>query len=254
MWVAPRLTPIDVQRKKFSPAMRGYGIPEVDAFLDELSDQLGWLQHVIANLRAYPQAAWELPARLRQVLRVIRLTEFPRVMHGYAIGDVNDFLDEVAYELQGFLQQIDAAQANATRALPAPDRAAAGPTLSPRDVADKQFTRVLGGYAAGEVDAFMDHMADAMAAVFKHNSDLHAAFTQARMGQWPPDADELLQIGEVTQAAPTAIENHEFSKAVRGYAMHEVDAFMDELAASLAAAQRDTMQLRQELYRLRPPW
>lgn len=254
MWVAPRLTPLDVQRKKFRPAMRGYGIPEVDGFLDELSDQLNWLQQVMANMRAYPQAAWELPDRLRQVLRVIRTTEFPRVMHGYSMGDVNDFLDEVAYELQGFLQQIDAAQANATRALPAPNAARRGPILTAQDISKKTFTRVLGGYAAGEVDAFMDLMADAFAAVHKFNDDARAVLQQAHMGQYSAMAEEILQAGEVTQMTALAIENHEFTKAVRGYAMHEVDAYLDELAAELNAAQRETMQLRGELYRMRPQW
>jgi DivIVA domain-containing protein len=253
MWVAPRLTPLDIQNKQFAPAMRGYAIAEVDTFLDELSAQLTWLQQVMANLRVYPQAANELPGRLRQILTVVRRTEFPRVMRGYSIPDVDSFLDEVAYDLQAFLQQIDAAQANATRALPAPERTRGSTRrMTARDIQGTHFTRVLGGYAAGEVDAFMDQMVDVFGALLDYLGNLQSVAAQVRSGYYSEAVRDVLSVSDLPPVTPQSIESQTFSKAVRGYAMYEVDAFLDSLAGGLEGIRQDILQLRQDLAQARP--
>jgi DivIVA domain-containing protein len=49
----PPTTSLDVQNKKFTRAMRGYAIDEVDAFLDEVAEELGRLRK--AQQRAVDQ-------------------------------------------------------------------------------------------------------------------------------------------------------------------------------------------------------
>jgi DivIVA domain-containing protein len=59
----PPLTPLDIQHKEFTKAMRGYAMHEVDTFLDQVTEEFTRMQDEIARLReqassvAQPQAA-----------------------------------------------------------------------------------------------------------------------------------------------------------------------------------------------------
>ncbi len=57
----PPLTPLDIQHKEFTKAMRGYAMHEVDTFLDQVTEEFTRLQDEIERLRqqqaAGPQAA-----------------------------------------------------------------------------------------------------------------------------------------------------------------------------------------------------
>jgi DivIVA domain-containing protein len=59
----PPLTPLDIQHKEFTKAMRGYAMHEVDTFLDQVTEEFTRMQDEIARLReqassvAQPQPA-----------------------------------------------------------------------------------------------------------------------------------------------------------------------------------------------------
>jgi DivIVA domain-containing protein len=47
----PPLTPLDIQHKEFTKAMRGYAMHEVDTFLDQVTEEFTRLQDEVARLR-----------------------------------------------------------------------------------------------------------------------------------------------------------------------------------------------------------
>jgi DivIVA domain-containing protein len=47
----PPLTPLDIQHKEFTKAMRGYAMHEVDTFLDQITEEFTRMQDEIARLR-----------------------------------------------------------------------------------------------------------------------------------------------------------------------------------------------------------
>jgi DivIVA domain-containing protein len=57
----PPLTPLDIQHKEFTKAMRGYAMHEVDTFLDQVTEEFTRMQDEIARLRE--QASSTAPAQ-----------------------------------------------------------------------------------------------------------------------------------------------------------------------------------------------
>ena len=55
----PPLTPLDIQHKEFSKAMRGYAMHEVDTFLDQVTEEFTRLQDEVARLREQAATAAE---------------------------------------------------------------------------------------------------------------------------------------------------------------------------------------------------
>src|SRR2546430_1752408 len=55
----PPLTPLDIQHKEFSKAMRGYAMHEVDTFLDQVTEEFTRLQDEVARLREQAAVAVE---------------------------------------------------------------------------------------------------------------------------------------------------------------------------------------------------
>src|SRR5215217_2768261 len=53
----PPLTPLDIQHKEFTKAMRGYAMHEVDTFLDQVTEEFTRMQDEIARLREQASAA-----------------------------------------------------------------------------------------------------------------------------------------------------------------------------------------------------
>src|SRR5512132_1068803 len=64
----PPLTPLDIQHKEFTKAMRGYAMHEVDTFLDQVTEEFTRMQDEIARLReqASSSAAPAQPAPVVQ--------------------------------------------------------------------------------------------------------------------------------------------------------------------------------------------
>src|SRR6266508_4533025 len=53
----PPLTPLDIQHKEFTKAMRGYAMHEVDTFLDQVTEEFTRLQDEVTRLREQAAAA-----------------------------------------------------------------------------------------------------------------------------------------------------------------------------------------------------
>ena len=62
----PPLTPLDIQHKEFTKAMRGYAMHEVDTFLDQVTEEFTRMQDEIARLRE--QASSAAPAQPAPVM------------------------------------------------------------------------------------------------------------------------------------------------------------------------------------------
>ena len=63
----PPLTPLDIQHKEFTKAMRGYAMHEVDTFLDQVTEEFTRMQDEIARLRE--QASSAAPAHPAPVVQ-----------------------------------------------------------------------------------------------------------------------------------------------------------------------------------------
>src|SRR5215217_1153178 len=63
----PPLTPLDIQHKEFTKAMRGYAMHEVDTFLDQVTEEFTRMQDEIARLRE--QASSAAPAQPAPVMQ-----------------------------------------------------------------------------------------------------------------------------------------------------------------------------------------
>ena len=63
----PPLTPLDIQHKEFTKAMRGYAMHEVDTFLDQVTEEFTRMQDEIARLREQASSAAPPPPAPVQV-------------------------------------------------------------------------------------------------------------------------------------------------------------------------------------------
>src|SRR6266540_902929 len=61
----PPLTPLDIQHKEFTKAMRGYAMHEVDTFLDQITEEFTRLQDETARLRDQAANAQAQPPQLQ---------------------------------------------------------------------------------------------------------------------------------------------------------------------------------------------
>src|SRR6266540_4029655 len=89
--------------------------------------------------------------------------------------------------------------------------------LTAQQVNEQTFARALRGYAMHEVDDFLDQVARE---VLRWQDALAQGYRPSMRLVTPQDVNEKL-----------------FAKVVRGYAMVEVDAFLDELTEELAFLQ-----------------
>jgi DivIVA domain-containing protein len=264
-----------VRRERFSMAMRGYAPAEVDRFLAVLGDGIERLQHFVASggrgmeLTARPG---NLPTAER-----IRRQEFAVVLNGYAMIEVDAFLEDVMDAVAGIWGTLPARSPMSepaapppgvperlampprppepsgqprpaalarpgtvpvplpaplpppvVRALPEPAQIPVGAVRrelpSPGDkrldaaaVRSVRFPRAVRGYARKQVDQFLERAADTI-----ERLDATLERTPA-FGR--PIRPEGLTAADVEASA--------FFTAVRGYAMTQVDDFLDRLAAAL---------------------
>src|SRR5215216_5521329 len=61
----PPLTPLDIQHKEFTKAMRGYAMHEVDTFLDQVTEEFTRMQDEIARLREQASSAAPQPVPMQ---------------------------------------------------------------------------------------------------------------------------------------------------------------------------------------------
>jgi DivIVA domain-containing protein len=204
-----------VRQQRFSMAMRGYAIAEVDGFLDELAEGIERLQHISWQGLA---AGQRLPAGLPTADQVREQT-FTVAPNGYAMIEVDAFLDDVIEAVTRAWARFDAVPA-----LPPPRAALELPPPAPGGIGAAEiraaaFPRALRGYARRQVDDFLAHAADTL-------DRLDAALAR------PPTLGGRIRPPGMTA---TDVQRAGFFTALRGYAMPKVDDFLDSIAEALAA-------------------
>jgi DivIVA domain-containing protein len=232
---AGRLAPQDVLNRTFTRVVRGYRRREVNRLLRRAAIDL-------ARLRNGPAAARpDLPAPLTP--EDVEQARFRPALGGYEMSEVDEFLDLVAEELALAVHEREQLPPPATRHAefePAPPAPVPAPR-SPAEVSRRSFSQASPGYLTDDVDRFLVRAAQALAA---QGAPQRAAL--------PAPGGGATQVAEVEpQLNRWHILRQRFPLGPRGYALHEVDAYLVELAAMFpepgpAAQQEILRQLRLE--------
>lgn len=192
-----RLTAQQINDQTFARALRGYAMHEVDEFLDRAAEEIARWHEALSRGRR-PGARLLSPREVSEVV-------FNKEMRGYDMAEVDDFLDELAAELARLHSEVT------RRATPI------GRRLTADDIVRKEFNVGMRGYDRREVDRFLDQVARE---VLRWQDALGQGYRPSMRLVTPQDINEKV-----------------FAKAMRGYAMIEVDAFLDELTDELAYLQ-----------------
>lgn len=156
---------------------------------------------------------------------------FAKGLIGYDIAEVDDFVERADQDLY-WLQQ------EATRRRMQPGWAQYPPPglLTPYELEQKDFAKVMRGYAMPEVDTFLAQVA----------RDLGWMQEEAFLRQIQPQAARTPPPG-LLQAADLEIK--QFSKAVRGYNRPAVDSFLDRLSEEFRRLAQELGMARGRAYR-----
>jgi DivIVA domain-containing protein len=232
----PRTSVEDVRRVTFGTVSNGYAVLEVDAFLDLIAAELARLD---GEADQQPQPDQPPPALPWPDDPGSGPLGFTLAMRGYATAEVDAFLDRAAAELDrlraGGRPAMTAADVRAIRfatvtrgyAMPEVDSyledmaaefdqltpPAPSPPAPTPQLSSPRFRTVLRGYAAREVNALL-------ARIEAELERLGAALERGSPGYVP-----TLTAADVNQA--------EFNRGLRGYAIGEVDDYLDEVVAEL---------------------
>jgi DivIVA domain-containing protein len=208
MTAGVRLTPEAIRDKTFTRARQGYRPVEVDRFLAQAADDMARLEECYASGSRAPSGLLG-PEEVESKL-------FIRAFRGYAMAEVDDFLDLVAADLGRMhrlvVELVRMARPHlelTPRVEPPPER------MSASDVASTTFTRMVRGYRMDEVDRFITLVAREL----------------ARVEDNP---------GTTPRITAHDISITRFTLGPRGYAMYEVDSFLGRLAAQLARAEAES--------------
>jgi DivIVA domain-containing protein len=224
---AGRLVPRDVVGKTFTRVVRGYRRREVNRLLRRAAADLARLRNGTADQSG-------LPAPL--TAEDVEQARFRPALGGYEMNEVDEFLDLVADELAIAAHEREPIAAPVA-ALAEPQIAPAPPPPPPRstpDVSRRVFSDASPGYLPDEVDRFLVRAAQALAAL---GSTPRAALPAPGDGPQPESGPEV---------EPTLTRWHvlrqRFPLGPRGYALHEVDAYLVELAALFPEPGPDAQQ------------
>jgi len=226
-----RLAPRDVVNRTFTRVVRGYRRREVDRLLRRAAADLVRLRNGPAATRA------DLPAPLTP--EDVERARFRPALGGYEMNEVDEFLDLVADELaiaageRGPAPPVGGGVVEYQIGPPPPPPAPAQPR-SPAEVSRRVFSAASPGYLPDEVDRFLARAAQALAAL---GSSPRAALPAPGTGLGAASGPEV---------EPTLTRWHvlrqRFPLGPRGYALHEVDAYLVELAARFPEPGPDAQQ------------
>jgi DivIVA domain-containing protein len=223
-----RLAPRDVLNRTFTRVVRGYRRREVHRLLRRAAADL-------ARLRNGPAAARPgLPAPLTP--EDVERARFRPALGGYEMNEVDEFLDLVADELavaahereQVPLRDASLADHEVVPAAPSP------PPRSPTDLSRRVFSEASPGYLPDDVDRFLVRAAQALAAL---GSSPRAALPAPRTALGPANGPEV-----EPPLTRWHVLRQRFPLGPRGYALHEVDAYLVELAALFPEPGPDAQQ------------
>jgi DivIVA domain-containing protein len=207
-----------ILRQEFAVVLNGYAMIEVDAFLEEVMDAVGRAWSSLPAPQAPPVLAPQTTAGLPQRLPSPRgSTGFPGARPPALAGRT---MPSVPVPLPApapppVVRELQAPLAAGRRELPAPAR---DTRLDAAMVRSAQFPRAFRGYARKQVDQFLELAADTL-------ERLDTALERApAFGR--PTRPEGLTAADVEASA--------FFTALRGYAMTQVDDFLDRVAAALS--------------------
>jgi DivIVA domain-containing protein len=225
-----RLAPRDVVNRTFTRVVRGYRRREVHRLLRRAAADLIRLRDGTAAART------DLPPPLTP--EDVERARFRPALGGYEMNEVDEFLDLVAEELAIAAREREPGPPAppVERGIPAYDLAPAPPAQpeprSPTDVSRRVFSDASPGYLTEEVDRFLVRAAQALAALGSPPRALPAPGAA-------PQADGR-------EVEPTLTRWHvlrqRFPLGPRGYALHEVDAYLVELAALFPEPGPDAQQ------------
>jgi DivIVA domain-containing protein len=224
-----RLAPRDVVNRTFTRVVRGYRRREVHRLLRRAAADLIRLRDGTGATRS------DLPPPLTP--EDVENARFRPALGGYEMNEVDEFLDHLAEELGVAAREREPGPPAppVERGLPEYDLAPAppAPPRSPPDVSRRVFSDASPGYLTDEVDRFLVRAAQALAAL---GSTPRAALPAPGGGPQSGDAE----------VEPTLTRWHvlrqRFPLGPRGYALHEVDAYLVELAALFPEPGPDAQQ------------
>jgi DivIVA domain-containing protein len=221
-----RLAPRDVLDRTFTRVVRGYRRREVHRLLRRAAADL-------ARLRNGPAAAQPgLPTPLTP--EDVERARFRPALGGYEMNEVDEFLDLVADELAIAAHEREPV-APPVAALAEPEIAPAPPAPPPRSAADvsrRVFSDASPGYLPDEVDRFLVRAAQALAALGA--PERPALPAPGAPPEQPPEVEPVMNRWHVLR--------QRFPLGPRGYALHEVDAYLVELAAMFPEPGPDAQQ------------
>jgi len=224
-----RLAPRDVVNRTFTRVVRGYRRREVDRLLRRAAADLVRLRNGPAATRA------DLPAPLTP--EDVERARFRPALGGYEMNEVDEFLDLVAEELAIAAGEREQAPPIGGGLLEHEIAPPPPPPAQPRGGADmsrRVFSDASPGYLPDEVDRFLARAAQALAAL---GSPPRAALPAPGGG---------LEAASDPGVEPTLTRWHvlrqRFPLGPRGYALHEVDAYLVELAALFPEPGPDAQQ------------
>lgn len=184
-----------------STEQEGYDMPSVDAFLKRITHSLrAW---ELGSGQAGPAAVLSA----QEVNAVAFPVTSPGLQEGYLVGQIDDFLDEVVRTLEHYEARATATFSASTQARP----------LGSQEVSELVFTTVKmrEGYDRDQVDVLRDKIT----ATLRARED----------GTWAGGPYGMLTSTDVRKIG--------FQRTMfqTGYAPNEVDAFLDDVARTLAA-------------------
>jgi DivIVA domain-containing protein len=212
---AGRLAPQEVLSRKFSRVVRGYRRREVNRLLRRAAADLARLRN------GPPHGRPGLPDPLTP--EDVERARFRPALGGYEMNEVDEFLDQVAEELGVAAHQREqlppppAREAEPEPVPPAPPP----PPRTPAEVSRRAFSQASPGYLPDEVDRFLVRAAQALAALGAPQRPALPA--PGALPEQPPEVEPVMNRWHVLRTR--------FPLGPRGYALHEVDAYLVELAA-----------------------
>jgi DivIVA domain-containing protein len=214
---AGRLAPRDVLNRRFTRVVRGYRRREVDRLLRRAAADLDRLRNGPADGRP------GLPDPLTP--EDVERARFRPALGGYEMNEVDEFLDLVAEELGVAAHQREQLEPPAREAereaVAAPPPPPPPPPRTPAEVSRRSFSQASPGYLPDEVDRFLVRAAQALAALGAPQRPALPA--PGELPQQPPEVEPVMNRWHVLRTR--------FPLGPRGYALHEVDAYLVELAA-----------------------
>lgn len=150
------LTPLEIHNQEFNRVFRGYDADEVNDFLDLVIQSM---EQLIKENE--PVHKTEQEVNRLSPMEILN-KEFKRDIRGYDCGEVDDYIRKIAENYEILVQKD-----KWTLREGIPVTRGGKRLLSPLDVHNQEFTRVMRGYDVDEVNDFLDRVIRSMELLIK---------------------------------------------------------------------------------------